>query len=256
MSRRRPHHLVLSPHLDDAALSCGGTIHRWSSAGESILVVSVMTGDPPDGELSPYAGSQHARWDLPPREAYALRRAEDRAALEALGAGLAHLPLLDCIYRRGPEGTYYNSDDDIFGTIHPADAGLAHDVLRQVAALEVGGPGDLTVYAPLGLGNHVDHQIVRRAAEAWLGPRLVYYEDYPYAEKADPAAAPAGLTPWLVPLTEGDLAARIAAIGCYRSQIGVLFGSYDEMVARVRGYAGRLAPPGNPGAERFWRPMV
>jgi LmbE family N-acetylglucosaminyl deacetylase len=256
MSLQRPRHLFLSPHLDDAALSCGGAIHRWASAGEAVLVVSVMTGDPPDKDTSAFAATQHSRWDLPPEEAYRIRRAEDRAALGILGAEPAHLAFVDCIYRRGPEGTYYTSEEEIFGPVDPDDAELVHDLGQQFAMLAAGEADEPTVYAPLAFGGHVDHQLVRRAAEAWLDSRLVYYEDYPYAEKADPAADPAELAPWLVPLDEEDLTARIEAVACYRSQIGVLFGSREEMVSRIRAYAGGLAPPGFVGAERFWRPVV
>jgi LmbE family N-acetylglucosaminyl deacetylase len=255
MASQPPRHLLLSPHLDDAALSCGGAIHRWAAAGEPVLVVTVMTADPPPAAPSPYADYQHARWDLPPQAAYAARRAEDRAALERLGARLAHLAFVDCIYRRGPGGTYYNSDQDLFGPVHPEDARLVHDLGQQFATLTP-ARGDLTVYAPLGLGDHVDHQLVRRAAEAWRGDQLYYYEDYPYAEQADPAADPAHLVPQLVPLDEADLSARIEAVACYHSQMAVLFGDLDQMEARIRAYAGRLAPPGYPAAERFWQPVV
>jgi LmbE family N-acetylglucosaminyl deacetylase len=256
MGCQRLSHLFLSPHLDDAALSCGGAIHRWAAAGESVLVASVMTGDPPDDDFSAFAAYQHTQWDLPPQQAYTIRRSEDRAALGILGASVAHLAFVDCIYRRGPEGAYYNSDDAIFGAVHPDDAELVHDLGQQFAMLTAEHPNDLTVYVPLGLGGHVDHQLVRRAAEAWLDTRLVYYEDYPYTEKADPAVDPAELAPCLIPLDEDDVAARIEAVACYHSQIGVLFGSHEEMVSRIRTYAGRLAPPGYAGGERFWRPVV
>jgi LmbE family N-acetylglucosaminyl deacetylase len=256
VSPQRSCHLFLSPHLDDAALSCGGAIHRWAAAGERVLVVSVMAGDPPDDGFSPFAAYQHAQWNLRPRQAYAIRRSEDREALGILGAEVAQLTFVDCIYRRGPEGAYYNSDDEIFGPVDPDDAELVRDLGQQFGTLAPGEGDEPTVYAPLGVGGHVDHQLVRRAAEAWLDSRLVYYEDYPYAEKADPAADPAEIAPWVVPLDEDDLSARIEAAACYRSQIGVLFGSREEMASRIRTYASRMAPPGFPGGERFWRPVV
>ncbi|RMD73788.1 MAG: PIG-L family deacetylase, partial [Chloroflexi bacterium] len=34
-------HIVLSPHLDDAALSCGGFIARATALGEPVLVVNI-----------------------------------------------------------------------------------------------------------------------------------------------------------------------------------------------------------------------
>lgn len=256
MPLQPPRHLILSPHLDDAALSCGGAIHRWTASGESVLVVTVMTADPPAGDLSAFAEQQHAQWALPPREAYAIRRAEDRAALGVLGADLAHLAFLDCIYRQGAEGPYYNSDDDIFGAVDPADAELVRVLSEQFAALAPVERGRVAVYAPLGLGNHVDHQLVRRAAEAWLDTRLIYYEDYPYVEKTNPEQDLAELAPWVVSLSQDDLLAQIEAVACYRSQLDVLFGGPDEMAARIRAHAQRLAPPGVPEAQRLWRPVV
>ena len=41
-------HLYLSPHFDDAALSCGGQIATWTAAGQSVLVVTITGGDPLD----------------------------------------------------------------------------------------------------------------------------------------------------------------------------------------------------------------
>ncbi len=227
--------VVLSPHLDDAALSCGGAIHKWTAAGEPVLVITLMAGDPPAGEFSPFAHYQHASWGLPPREAYAARRAEDLAAMRVLGAEYLQLDFLDCIYRRGPAGWFYQSDEEIFGAVHPADEPLADRLTAALQKLESLAAG-ATVYAPLGVGNHVDHQLVRRAAEAWRGRGLCYYEDYPYAETADlrPASAVRGLSPCTVPLTEADLDAKVEAIGCYVSQIPMLFGTLMQMEISVR----------------------
>ena len=54
-------HVYLSPHLDDAVLSCGGMIHRQAQAGERVVVVTVCAGDPPPGPLSDFARSLHER---------------------------------------------------------------------------------------------------------------------------------------------------------------------------------------------------
>ncbi|KAB2956573.1 MAG: PIG-L family deacetylase, partial [Thermoanaerobaculia bacterium] len=39
--------LVLSPHLDDAVLSCGGRIADEVARGRDVLVVTVFTADEP-----------------------------------------------------------------------------------------------------------------------------------------------------------------------------------------------------------------
>ncbi|WP_366972639.1 PIG-L family deacetylase, partial [Thermoflexus sp.] len=39
---------VLSPHPDDAVLSCGGTLYRTARAGIPVRVITVFAGDPRD----------------------------------------------------------------------------------------------------------------------------------------------------------------------------------------------------------------
>ena len=56
--------LYLSPHLDDAALSCGGQIAQATRQGRRVLIVTVMAGDPPMEAGNDYIVSLHARWEL------------------------------------------------------------------------------------------------------------------------------------------------------------------------------------------------
>ena len=56
--------IYLSPHLDDAALSCGGQIARFRGEGRSVLIVTVTAGDPPTGAESRYIQELHSRWQL------------------------------------------------------------------------------------------------------------------------------------------------------------------------------------------------
>lgn len=244
-------HIVLSPHLDDAPLSCGGAIHRWAAAGEPVLVVTLMTGDPPAGPLSPFADYQHAAWDVSAAEAFAARRAEEAAALQELDADWRHLGFLDCIYRRNETGFFYTSNEAIFGAIHPADASLVDALSKRLAALELSAPG-AAVYAPLAIGNHIDHQLVRQAAGRWRSRDLLYYEDYPYAGRLG-AQTDAPQTPSLrIPLARADMEAKIRAIGRYRSQMNMLFGNAAQMESDVWAF-GRRTADGDGWAERFWQ---
>ena len=197
-------HLYLSPHLDDAVLSCGGLIHRQANAGEAVTIATVCAGDPPAGPISAYAAALHARWGLPPdggaatAEMVARRRAEDRAACARLGARIIHLGVPDVIYRRTEAGGTWTVEDDagLFSGAARVDPALAADLARDIDgrvrdARGAGAPAPLKVYVPLAIGDHVDHHLVRRAAERWWSLRdsdpggaihLTYYEDYPYAE--------------------------------------------------------------------------
>ncbi|HEY0069599.1 MAG TPA: hypothetical protein VGE04_06480, partial [Chloroflexia bacterium] len=115
--------------------------------------------------------------------------------------------------------------------------------------------------APLGVGHHVDHQLVFRAARR-LGPRfgVLYYEDYPYAarqggldRRLQELNMPA--QPRLTPISE-LIGLKIAAIARYKSQLDVLFGSSEAMPGAVRDYARWVAASSGASgvqyAERVW----
>jgi LmbE family N-acetylglucosaminyl deacetylase len=244
--------VYLSPHLDDAVLSCGGAIHQQVMAGRRPLVVTLFAGRPPANVgLSAFAQSLHARWG-DPADVIATRWAEDQAALAALGADYLRLNYPDCIYRgREHAGEwYYASEEAIFGPVHPAEQGLPVEL--AVTLTEFIPPGDdVTLYAPLTIGNHVDHQVAFATAlilkaQGW---QVQFYEDYPYAE-TDGAVAARGASHWqstIVPLGKEDLEAKIQAIACYESQIRVLFGNVEAMHEQVRNYATQV------GGERLWK---
>ena len=90
--------LFLSPHLDDAALSCGGIIHRLTRGGERVIIITAMAGEPPDAlPDSPVIAAVKARYGgaTPVQD----RRIEDAQAAQALGAQVYHLPLTECAFR-------------------------------------------------------------------------------------------------------------------------------------------------------------
>ena len=246
MTQTKIHTIVLVAHLDDGVLSCGGQIFQRSQAGERVLVATVMAGDAP-GRASGYAQSLRDRWLLD-GGAEAVRRAEDEAACAILGADFLHWPIPDCIYRGGMDGAmYYQSDDEIFGPVHPGEAGLVAEVISLLRRL----PPARHILAPLTVGNHVDHIFVRQAAETVFGDRLAYYEDYPYAQKEGSVAevlarTGEGWEPTVYPLSEAALRAKIEAILAYRSQFSTFWTGRADLERQVRGYAERV------GGERVW----
>lgn len=239
--------IYLSPHLDDAALSCGGQIAQQTAAGKSVLVITITAGDPPLGPLSEFAQLLHQRWDAA-ANAVAMRRTEDIAACAILGADYVHWEYYDCIYRRDDLGNViYPTWNDVIGCLSPADLRLIDHLAARLAQL----PPAAYVYAPLAVGNHADHQVTRAAAEKWLGSRLRYYEDYPYVAAVDALAAVIGDDgDWesvIVPLTPADLATKYEAIWAYKSQLSTFFQDRADLEAKVSGYAGEV------GGERWWR---
>lgn len=159
-SDRRPSHgtVVLAPHPDDAAFSCGAAILRAGAAGRNVLVVTLFSG----------GWSDDARVE------------EERRASRALGcdAFLAGLP--DAPFR----GTSHRSLSGIvLGWDEAADGrALASATALLSGVLLAARPARLL--APLGVGRHVDHRISFLAAIASsteTGIPVAFYEDRPYA---------------------------------------------------------------------------
>lgn len=255
--------LFLSPHLDDAALSCGGIVHRLARSGERVVIITAMAGEPLDDlPESPVINAVKARYG-----SAALvhdRRLEDAQAAQALGAQVYHLPLTECAFRTTVCGAgdliaLYPDHDSPFAGVRAGDD-------APLTLFEIKPPfADVSaIYAPLGVDNHVDHGLTRDWALVLTGPGmppLSFYEEYPYARNKAALkrahdyyrqALPAlSMTEEVVPLSEDDLAAKLRALRCYRSHLQVLWNDDAELEAALRDHMNMIGA-GTP-AERCWR---
>lgn len=240
--------IYLSPHFDDIALSCGGLVWEQVQAGKPVgMPVEIWTvgagAVPEDSALSPFARSLHERWKIGLEEAaHAVeeRRREDEAAGQRLGAQMRFWNLPDCIYRRLPDGSWLvNGEDDLWQPFHPQETAL----MERLADWLVEGlqPGDRLV-SPMTLGNHVDHSLVRRAAERAAeraGAPLWFYADYPYAVRPGgeiEGKLGAGWQKQCFTVTREGLRAWQDAIACYQSQISTFWGGHKEMRSAIKEY--------------------
>ena len=256
-------HRFLSPHYDDIALCCGGTVVLLARAGLAPEVAIVFAEGPdPAQPLTPFARMQHAEWGLAAEEVVARRRREELVCAEVLGTTVRFLPFRDAIYREGR----YQSDAELFGETAPAEGNLP---ARIVSALGLDARPDpaVRVYAPLAVGRHVDHQHVFAAGVALARAdwEVWFYEDVPYSLRADELDARLGelsgaaMAPEPAAVIDvGSVWARkLAGVFAYPSQLARVFGfvggdgSAEDVDRRLRAYAARA---GN-GAlvERFWR---
>jgi hypothetical protein len=148
------HAVILSPHFDDAVLSCW---HVLASAGE-VLVVNVFAGEPPAGTLGwwdRHAGATDSA------TAVRARIEEDRHALAFAGRTAVNLPFLDGQYRDGDQAP--------------------GEIVEALRGVLVAGA---RIYAPASLGDHHrDHTAVRAAALALRaeGADVALYADVPHA---------------------------------------------------------------------------
>jgi len=207
--------VVVSPHLDDAVLSCW---HVLEAGGAT--VVTVFAGVPGPGT--------HGWWDrLTGSDDSAARvrerLREDDAALGLAAASSVRLELLDEQYRRN-------------GALPRVAEALAEQ-LREADQ----------VYAPLGLFLNADHALVREAALE-LRKDALLYADHPHAgiwglpdwvtgdggaAELDVDAAwryrmveggldPDALRATVTPLDGEAFERKLAAVGAYRTQVAAL----------------------------------
>lgn len=205
-------------------------------------------------------------------EVMAQRRLEDEMYAAFAEASVVFLDLPDAVFRG------YANDEELLNAPRDDDQAPFDILRREIVRLE---PQKL--YLPLGIGNHVDHQLcrdvgVRLLAEGrrWVMPGpdyagiVTFYEDFPYAwwnGFSSPADLPAGSIDGLP--TEVLLAPRYAEVGdqlerkvrgisLYESQLDRLFGGPKAMASAVRRHASLVAQQGgmSGAAERYWQTLV
>lgn len=230
--------LFVSPHLDDVAFSCGGVLVRLARAGWAVHLATVFTASVKEPEG--FALACQLDKGLPADVDYmALRRAEDEVFAERAGG---YVTLHHLLHAEAPHRGY-SSAEALFSGLLPQD-----DVWRAVCEslqplIERVRPALL--FAPQGLGGHVDHlQTIRAVLALPARPPTLWYRDAPYAfRNAD--AAPAGLLPAGLAPRAFDIAAvlpaKTNAVAAYASQLGFQFGGEAAMQAALRGFARREA---------------
>lgn len=261
---RNYRHIFLAPHLDDVIYSCGGTLGVQVSSGLRPLIITVFAGVPAaNSVLSQDALLRHRQMGFSdmqgPGAAMEGRRKEDEAACDYMEVDYLWLDYLDASYRGNPP--YYKSFAEMTsGTIHPADVEIEKQLAQDLLAVQSGLP-DAVWYAPLGIGHHVDHQLVCSAADHLVqqGARVYFYEDFPYVVR-QPGGLEARLKElgsayeqMLVEVSE-FIPARVAAADMYTSQTLQNFSSQEAMHDAITQYVHGIRPVETVNLERYWLP--
>jgi LmbE family N-acetylglucosaminyl deacetylase len=198
----------------------------------------------------------------------AKRRLEDEEFALFAEASIVFLDLPDAVFRG------YEGDGELLAAPRDDDKAPYEILRREIARLE-----PQKVYLPLGVGNHVDHQLCRDVGvqllaegRRWVmpGPEysgvVTFYEDFPYAwwddfgrvedlprGVFDDLPSDVAIAPEYANITD-QLERKITGIAIYGSQMGRLFGGTDDMARQARAYGRKVALLGGGGgaAERYW----
>jgi len=181
--------VFLSPHLDDAVFSCGGTMALLAREGP-VRVVNVFTKCPETVRSGPAATPGD-------------REDEEAKAAAYLGFSTESLGETDAMLRRPA----YRSPSRLF--LEPVDEDKAW--LPELSA-RLNAHFDAldydVLYAPLGVGWHVDHILCHAASRGLARGKVLFYEDAPYCllprftqarlhQLGDPTATRVGPAGWL-----------------------------------------------------------
>jgi LmbE family N-acetylglucosaminyl deacetylase len=209
--------LVISSHLDDAILSAG----QFLAGHPNCDVLTIFSGIPmyhSDESGAPYVTDYDLSCGFETsKDAMVVRRQEDREACAVLNVNPIHTDRLDSQYMTG--GNYLNLTEQLCDYIEAYDYEM--------------------VIAPLGL-RHPDHIRLGDTLRSLHLPNLYLYEDLPH-RVTHPELVTERLKEFpgaeLTFIGDGNIADKVRALWCYRSQIG----------------RGDLNPYNLYVPERFWK---
>lgn len=227
----------ISPHFDDAILSAGALM-MFLAKYTSVVVVNVFT----QSDMPPYTISARSYLKQcgysDAKKLYEDRKQEDANALESIADEIINLDFMDALWRKQPKThglvNYIKNVIPEFGHIYPTyyfhiakgkiaknDAFTLLQLEKELTTAVAGG----FVFCPLGIGNHVDHLIVRTVCEKLSNP-LFYWSDFPYSTGGDNTKLNISDDLQLFTFSH-DLEEKKVIIQKYQTQYNALFGNKD-----------------------------
>ncbi len=219
--------LILSPHLDDAAFSLGPLLAQYSKSCHFIVATAFSKSV---NSPSSFALACQLDKGLTVNDDYmAIRKKEDAGWAKVIGVEVTYGELPEAPHRG------YNSATELFGTL------LSEiDVRKQLFSwitylLRLHKP--LALLSPLGIGNHVDHILIRETAERFNNAEVpvYFYKDMPYAGDSENNLAQhyfhgnEEMHEYFFGLHHESIEVAHLATSAYKTQIPFQFGDSDQM---------------------------
>jgi LmbE family N-acetylglucosaminyl deacetylase len=164
--------IFISPHLDDAILSCGNLMTELKGKTKMhVITLFTEAGEKPQTLSARMFLKQCGVPDT--HELFALRRTEDEKVLGEIGATWKHLGFTDALWRK-------RAMSKLMALVGKWIPELIHirnieQTLRNLFTLFP----EAILFFPLGLGKHVDHVLTHELG-LHFSPNVVFYSDFPY----------------------------------------------------------------------------
>lgn len=173
--------VILSPHMDDAALSLGQHIMNWVKENKSVKIVTIMTSFGKNEGIPKYSRNYVIKSGFGlVMDFETARRNEDVEVMKSLGVEYEHWGFTDGGFRgKGKSFFYYPSNDDLLsGKIVKEDQKIIEKINRKITGLKA-----KMFLVPYGVGGHIDHVVLRQAVEKLKMKNKLFYLESPYLWK-------------------------------------------------------------------------
>lgn len=188
----------ISPHLDDAMLSCGDLLSRLSGS-VSITIVNVFT----EAAFGPHTlSTKNFLKQCNCNDSFELfkkRREEDKKIWDEMGIKVINLGFIDAQWRKKDKLDFFQRKLSVlipeFSHIYPTyrwhiikggvsklDNCLMDNIKKEILSI-VNTKEKYLIFCPSAVGNHVDHLLVRNCCLEIFGNNLILWSDFPYNEK-------------------------------------------------------------------------
>jgi len=222
---------IVSPHFDDAVLSCGSLIEKLIGQKVNVTIINIFT----KAHSGPYTLSAKKFLNDSNKHTDAVklfeeRHQEDMEALKKLGVQLINLDLADALFRKKNTFNFMAKILPELNHIYPT---YRWHVIKNVAKDDIAISqleSKLTQFAdknavfiiPYGIGNHADHKITRKVCEKILcNKQFIIYSDFPYNIRTNRfGVCPKG---WKRISLDIDYKQKSNIINMYGTQINGLF---------------------------------
>lgn len=207
--------LAIYAHPDDADVSCGGTLARWSAAGSEVHLIVVARGD--KGSIDPA---------VDPAELVARRAREVEQASAELGVA-SHRIL------GYPDGEFENDTDLRRHLV---------EIIRSSRPDTVVAPDPTAVFFGSTYFNHRDHRVVGWAALDAVSPAAaspLYFRGAGEPHGVSTVLLSGTLAPDAFVDIEAHLPVKAAAVRCHASQIGNDAGVLTDLLSARASEAAR-----------------
>lgn len=169
--------VILSPHMDDAVLSLGQHIVNWQKKNKKIKIITVMTSFGNDEEMPLYSKKYISSSGFKSVKDFSKARVrEDVEVMKNLRVKHEHWGFIDAGFRRNDRGSTYPTRRDLFNNkISKSDHKIVVEISKKIAKQK-----SKIILIPAGVGGHVDHLIVKKAAEKASKINRLSYLESPY----------------------------------------------------------------------------